>query len=69
MKIKKRETGVGLGMDQESDHGGLKSWSTTVSSFNSVLDILKETYSSKSEDKINSKLKKKSVKSISVGMK
>ena len=65
IKIKKRENGLGLGGEEEIDAAGNKGWSSTVSSYNSVLDLLKETYSTGGSEK----KKRKTTKSISVGMK
>lgn len=45
VKISKRDTGLGLGMDQfQDDNVGSKAWSSTISSYNSVLEVLKATY-------------------------
>ena len=65
IKIKKRENGLGLGGEEEIDAAGNKGWSSTVSSYNSVLDLLKETCSTGGSEK----KKRKTTKSISVGMK
>jgi hypothetical protein len=44
VKTKKREDGLGLGMDQVTDHAGNKAWSANANAFNGVLDLLKQTY-------------------------
>lgn len=64
VKISKREDGLGIGV--EKDQAGDASWSTSVNSFNAVLDLLKKDYS-----KDSSKKTKKSKKStiVQVGMK
>lgn len=71
VKIKKRENGIGLGVEATTDSAGNKGWSETAASFDSVLSMLKNEYSS-SSSKDKKKKKKKSEKKmpmISVGMK
>jgi hypothetical protein len=47
VKVSKREEGLGLGMDKfVDDNVGNKAWSSTVQSYNAVLDMLKTTYKS-----------------------
>jgi hypothetical protein len=47
VKLSKRDDGMGLGMDQfKDDNVGSKAWSSTISSYNSVLEVLKATYKS-----------------------
>jgi alpha-galactosidase/6-phospho-beta-glucosidase family protein len=44
--VKKRENGLGLGMEHVKDDAiGSKGWSATLTSFNGVLDLLKTNYS------------------------
>lgn len=73
VKLKKREDGVGLGVEKTTDGAGAKGWSETATSFNSVLDILKATYSKKDKKDKKKKKESKSGESvplrISVGMK
>ena len=70
IKVKKREMGLGLGVEQSTDSAGLAGWNSTVSSFNDVLSLLKDSYGDQ-----NKKTKRKKEKSntnttnISVGMK
>lgn len=65
IKVKKRDIGLGLGIEQTTDSAGLLGWNATASSFNDVLSVLKETYGAS-----NSKKKKKKDKSnISIGLK
>lgn len=45
VKVTKREEGLGLGVKQ--DAAGNNGWNTTVTSFNSVLDLLNSTYGTK----------------------
>jgi len=62
---------VGLGMEEESQlNNANKAWNETSSSFNQILDLLKDTYQSSSDS--GKKKKKRSqtpVPIISVGMK
>jgi len=45
VKISKREDGLGLGMDEfQDDNVGSKAWGSTVSAYNSVLEVLKASY-------------------------
>eukprot|EP00981_Chlorochromonas_danica_P005516 scaffold1119_cov182-Ochromonas_danica.AAC.4 len=58
--MKKRDVGLGLGMEGVVDDTvGSKAWSSTVTSFNSVLDILKNNYRKDVSDEESSKNKKK----------
>ena len=66
LKVKKRETGLGLGMDEEIDTAGNKGWTSTVNSFNDVLAILKSTYVKNDSAE---KKRSKTTKSIKVGIK
>eukprot|EP01039_Chlorochromonas_danica_P010054 gene10054-11125_t len=60
LKMKKRDVGLGLGMEGVVDDTvGSKAWSSTVTSFNSVLDILKNNYRKDVSDEESSKNKKK----------
>lgn len=60
LKMKKRDVGLGLGMEGVVDDTvGSKAWSSTVTSFNSVLDILKNNYRKDGSDEESSKKKKK----------
>jgi Pin2-interacting protein X1 len=72
IKLKRREEGLGLGMEKQTDGAGNKGWSQTTSSFNDVLALLKDSYgkakASKKSKKEKEKLPKSST-SISVGMK
>eukprot|EP01032_Pedospumella_encystans_P028558 gene28558-32257_t len=38
VKVSKRETGLGLGMEESADGAGNKAWSETANSFNAVLE-------------------------------
>lgn len=70
VKIKKREDGLGLGMEQATDEAGNRGWSETATSFNAVLDLLKASYGK--SDKKKSKRKRTSASeapAIVVGMK
>jgi hypothetical protein len=62
LKTKKRSDGLGLGV--QADGGGLNGWSSTVTSFNSVLDVLNATYGTKDKKK-----KKKKTENIQVRIK
>ena len=44
IKVKKREDGLGLGMVQTHDAAGNHGWGATTTSYNAVLELLKETY-------------------------
>jgi len=56
IKLKKREEGVGLGVEKMTDGAGARGWSQTANGFSSVLDSLKATYGSrKSKSKSKSK--------------
>jgi hypothetical protein len=45
VKLSKREDGLGLGMDKvQDDMVGSKAWASTISSYNSVLEVLKAAY-------------------------
>jgi Pin2-interacting protein X1 len=62
VKISKRDDGMGLGMDQfKDDNVGSKAWSSTISSYNSVLEVLKATY--KSSDSLNNMVNNNSTES------
>lgn len=65
IKVKKREEGLGLGMEKEIDGAGLNAWSQTTSNFDAVLSALKETY--KTTEKKSKSSKKAPI--ISVGIK
>jgi hypothetical protein len=68
VKIAKRETGLGLGSKDIVD-GANRGWSETATSFNAVLDVLKQSFA-KENDKKKKKVKKTvAVANISVGMK
>lgn len=44
VKLKRREDGLGLGMEKLTDGAGAKGWAETATSFSSVLDVLKQAY-------------------------
>lgn len=69
IKVKRRDQGLGLGT-LEADSAGNRAWSTTATSFEAVLDALKESFvpKKKKKDKKEKKVKK-SAPIISVGMK
>eukprot|EP00601_Ochromonadales_sp_CCMP2298_P028451 CAMPEP_0173346318 /NCGR_PEP_ID=MMETSP1144-20121109/12498_1 /TAXON_ID=483371 /ORGANISM="non described non described, Strain CCMP2298" /LENGTH=182 /DNA_ID=CAMNT_0014293613 /DNA_START=342 /DNA_END=890 /DNA_ORIENTATION=- len=76
VKISKRESGLGLGMEETVDGAGNRAWSDTANSFNAVLEVLKASYCVKKKSKKEKegregkeKRVKKSAPSISVGMK
>ena len=69
VKVKKRDEGLGLGVEQTSDNAGLQGWNSTVSSFNDVLKVLNDSYGSKKKDKKKKKDKQKSSEKISLGLK
>lgn len=49
--VKKREDGLGLGMEHVKDDViGSKGWSSTLTSFNGVLELLKTSYDNGSSD-------------------
>ena len=67
-----RDVNVGLGMDEDSQlNNANKAWNETSSSYNQILDLLKDTY--QSSNSANKKKKKKRSQAltpiISVGMK
>jgi len=62
IKAKKRDTGLGLGMIE--DTAGNASWGAAATSFNMIQDMLKDQYGSKSPKKSKSK-----GPTIKVGMK
>lgn len=66
VKVKRREDGLGLGMENVvDDKVGSKAWSSTISSFNSVLELLKNNYRPNEAEEDNSdddKQKKKKQK-------
>jgi hypothetical protein len=67
VKIQKRETGLGLGSQDVVDNAN-RGWSATATSFNAVLDVLKESFAKKGDKK--KKVKKSApLPTISVGMK
>ncbi len=60
VKLKKRETALGLGMEDVIDDGvGSKAWNSTVASFNGVLEMLKSQYQPDANDGEKKKKKKK----------
>lgn len=67
VKVSKRETGLGLGMEESADGAGNKAWSETANSFNAVLEVLKKSYGKKDKKKKAEKSTK--ITTISVGMK
>ena len=83
LKISKRAEGLGLGMENTTDGAGALGWNATATSFNAVLNTLKEAYGptatkekskkakkAKKESKEKKKPKdKKDIPIISVGMK
>lgn len=66
ISLARREEGLGLGMERSTDDAGNKGWNTTVTSFNGVLDILKQSYGGEEKQK---KKKKKAGQKISAGIK
>lgn len=50
VKLKRRDDGAGLGLEMLTDGGGAKGWAETATSFSSVLDVLKQTYSKDGQD-------------------
>lgn len=64
IKISKREEGLGLGMERSTDGAGSLGWNATATSFNQVLNSLKEVYGN-DKDKKKSKKDKKNKKSKS----
>lgn len=66
VKVKRREDGLGLGMEAvKDDVVGSKSWNHTVSGFNAVLELLKTNYNANNQGSENDSesSKKKSKKS------
>lgn len=61
IKVSKREEGLGLGI--VNDAAGNNGWNSTITSFNSVLDLLNTTYGQ------NISKKKKKTPSIQVRIK
>lgn len=61
VKVKAREQGLGLGLDG-IDVAGNKGWSETTTSFNAVLDLLKNNYSGKEKGKEKGKKDEKKAK-------
>ena len=51
--------GLGLGVESTTDDAGNKGWSETATSFSSVLDLLKQTYSKGEEESPKRKKEKK----------
>lgn len=68
VKIQKRETGLGLGSQDITDNAN-RGWSATATSFNAVLDVLKESFGKKEEKKKAKAKKSAPTVTISVGMK
>mmetsp|Transcript_4113 Transcript_4113/g.8392 ORF Transcript_4113/g.8392 Transcript_4113/m.8392 type:complete len:211 (+) Transcript_4113:24-656(+) len=68
VKIAKRETGLGLGSKDIVD-GANRGWSETATSFNAVLDVLKQSFSKKNDKKKSKVRKSAPLPTISVGMK
>lgn len=56
--MKKREVGLGLGVESTTDDAGNKGWSETTTSFSSVLDLLKQTYGKGAAEESKKKNKK-----------
>jgi hypothetical protein len=57
--VKKREDGLGLGMEHVKDDAiGSRGWSSTLTSFNGVLDLLKTSYSENAPSSDSDKEKK-----------
>jgi Pin2-interacting protein X1 len=69
IKMKKREDGLGLGVEKSTDGAGNKGWSQTAASFNDVLAILKESYGKSKKSKKAKTDKSAPAQTISVGMK
>ena len=63
IKAKKREAGLGLGVELSTDDAGNKGWNETATSYNEVLQMLNQSYK---RDKITTK---KTRTKISCGMK
>jgi hypothetical protein len=68
LKVKKREDGLGLGMEESNGDKAGKGWNATATSFNAVLDALKSSYGTNEKD-VKKKKKKKNLAIIPVGMK
>lgn len=74
IRVKKREEGLGLGMESISNRAN-NSWGSTATSFNSVLDALKASYVDPKKEKKSKKNKTKKEKTqiapnaVQVGMK
>jgi len=68
VKIGKRETGLGLGSKDTVD-GANRGWSETATSFNAVLDVLKQSFAKENDKKMKKVKKSVAVTNISVGMK
>lgn len=62
VKLKRRDDGAGLGLEKVTDGGGAKGWAETATSFSSVLDILKQTYSKDGQDTTKATQKDKKAK-------
>jgi len=73
VKIKKREDGIGLGVEKSTDGAGDHGWNATTQSFNAVLNALKEVYKPDETSSVKKKKDKhkdkKSSNIISVGIK
>jgi Pin2-interacting protein X1 len=67
IKLKKREVGLGLGVEKSTDGAGLNGWTQTSQSFTDVLEVLKLSYGT--SDKKKKKSKKAKTPTVSVGMK
>ena len=59
IKLKKREDGVGLGVEKMTDGAGARGWSQTANGFSSVLDALKATYGTTAKKDKDKKKKRK----------
>lgn len=68
LKVKKREDGLGLGMEESNGDKAGKGWNATATSFNAVLEALKSSYGTNEKDG-RKKKKKKTLAIIPVGMK
>lgn len=44
IKVKKREEGLGIGMEKVTDHAGNLGWGSTATTFDAVLQALKQAY-------------------------
>ena len=65
-----RDVNVGLGMEENNQlNNANKAWNETSSSYNQILDLLKDTYQNSSSSTKKKKRSKVPVPIISVGMK